>query len=366
MSVNLILIFILVAILSVGGYVILLQDTKLNNNLNTVTAPKTIQNIKVPTIVIPKKSIEFSFSKSIKNEYTFSGIFSKEDSPKILIKNLGIEKLEHNININSGLEYNREVVDLSRKLFTELVNNYVEGSIIFKENKLLVTGVVTDAKEKDKIETLLDYSTINSFNSTNVNSEAMTKSDIGDETLDIISNLVRTVDDGESTIAEIAKPKTIIKEKIVIKYKEPKVIIKYKEPKVKIKEKIVIKYKEPIVKEKVIVKYVKVPVKDPEEIKVSKMTKDEYLKKLHSKDPDKDILSLPSVETVDINIEEKIKKGVVKPLKTNKPLVEEGTVYLRPTTETTIDKEIPLADLHDMDEPLNGIVYDDVVAAPSN
>ncbi|MCK5854122.1 MAG: hypothetical protein KAG56_02785 [Sulfurovaceae bacterium] len=365
MNVNTVLMLILIVILSIGGYFIWDENNVSNNRLKNIPKIENIQNIKVEKIVIPKKSIEFSILKKINNEYIFSGIFSKEDTPKILVENINMKKLKHNIHINNGLAYNKEVVILGKKLFKELIDNYAEGSIIFKKNKLLVTGTVRNEKHRERVETILGYSVINSFNSTKVNSDVLPTSNLEDETVDIISNLVRTVEKGEDTIAEISKPKVIIKEKIVIQYKEPKVIIKYKEAKVKIQEKIVIKYKEPIIKEKVIIKYINVPVESSSGDKVSKITKEEYVQQLHSKDPDKNIMALPLVDMVDIDIEDKIKKGVVKALKTNKPLVERETVYI-PSTEKQIDKKIPWANLHEMDAELNGIVYDDVVAGPSN
>ena len=359
MNVNTILMLLLIMILSIGGYYIWTQDNISKSRLNDMSKAQITQNIKVPRIIIPKKSIEFSIFKNKNSEYTFSGIFSKEDTPKMFVRNINMEKLKHDIHINSELAYNKEVVLLSKKLLNELVYNYIEGSIIFKKNKLLVTGMVKYEKDRERVETLLGYSMINSFNSTELNSDALIISDIGDETVDIISNLVRTVDKGEDTIAEIAKPKVIIKEKIVIKYKEPKVIIKYKEPKIKIQEKIVIKYKEPIIQEKIIIKYIKVPVENIKEDKVSKITKEEYLEQLYSKNPDKELMALPSVDMVAMDIEDKIKKGILKPLKTNKPLIEKETLYI-PLMKKEIDKKIPWANLHEMDTELSGIVYDDV------
>jgi len=365
MNVNTILILTLIAILSIGGYFIWTQNKISENRLKytSKTIPKSEISpiIKVKTIVIPKKSIEFNIVKNNNNEYTFSGVFSKEDSPKRLVKNLDMKRLKHDISINSELQYDKNVIFLGKKLLKELVDNYVEGSIIYKNKKLLISGSVKDEKDIDVIDAILAYSSVNSFNSTQVYSPPLKDSNINSETVDIISNLVRTVDNGEDTISELIKPKIITKEKIVIKYKEPKVIIK---------EKIVVK-KEPVikekivVKEKVVVKYVPVPKKNSQNDMTSKMTKEEYLKKLNSKGPDKSIMALPPVKTVDMNIEEKIKKGEVKALRTNKPLVKRETIYV-PSSEKRIDKKIPWANLYEMDEKLNGVVYDDVVASPEN
>lgn len=363
---NVILILILTAILSIGGYFIWTQNKISENQVKYVskTIPKVeiSQNI-VETIVIPKKSIEFSIFKNNNNEYIFSGVFSKEDTPKMLVENLDMKKLKHDIHINSGLQYDKNVIFLGKKLLKELVDNYVEGSIVYKKKKLLISGSVKNEKDIERIEDVLAYSSVNSFNSTKIYSQPLKDIGMKSETVDIISNLVRTVDNGEDTIAEYIKPKVIIKEKIVIKYREPQVIIKYKDKKPVIKEKIVIKYKEPIIKEKIVLKYVIVPVIDSQNDMTSKMTKGEYLKKLNSKGPDRSIMSLPSVEMLDMDIEEKIKKGVVKALRTNKPLVEREMVYV-PSSEKKIDKKIPWANLHEMDAELNGVVYDDVVASP--
>ncbi len=375
MNVNTILIFILIIILSLGGYFILTQNRISENRLKyfskITSKPEKSQNIKIKPIVIPKKSIEFSIFKNNNNEYTFLGVFSKEDTPKLLVKDLDIRNLQHDIYINHELKYDKNVIFLVKKLLKELVDNYVEGSIVYKKKKLLISGSVKDEKDIDTIDNILAYSSVNSFNSTQVYSTLLKEdTDINSETVDIISNLVRTVDNGEDTISELLKPKVITKEKIVIKYKEPKVIIKekivikYKEPKVIIKEKIVIK-KEPVIKEKIVVKYVTVPAVNSQNDMTSKMTKDDYIRKLKSKGSDKSIISLPPVKTLDMNIEEKIKKGEIEALRTNKPLVKKETIYV-PSSEKKIDKKIPWANLYEMDDKLNGVVYDDVVASPQN
>jgi len=270
-----------------------------------------------------------------------------------------MKKLKHDIYINNELKYDEHVVFLAKKLLKQLIDNYIEGSIVYKKDKLLISGSVKKEEDIEVIDDILAYySSVTSFNNTKIDYSPIKNSDINSETVEIISNLVKAVDNGEKTISEYVKPKVIIKEKIVVKYKKPKIITK---------EKIVVKYKKPkiITKEKIVVKYVPVPVPivNNENDISSKMTKEEYLKKLNSKQPDKSIMSLPAVDVVDMDIEEKIKKGVVKPLKTTKPLVKKGTVYL-PSHEKKIDENIPWAELHDMDANLNGIVYDDVVASP--
>lgn len=336
---NMILILILVAILSIGGYIILEQNNISNSNLVNVPQVPIAKNITIAKIVIPKDSIEFTLLKNKENEYMFSGIFSEEDTPKILVKSLNLDKLTHDININSELEYDKDVIVLGKKLFKELVDNYVEGSIIYKKRKLLIKGSVKDKKNIESVDSILEHSIINSFNATELYSEALPSSDISDETADIISNLVRTVDNGEDTIAELVKPKIIIKEKIVIKYKEP------------------------IIKEKTVIKYVKIPAENSQNDMTSSITKEECMQKLNSKGPDKNLMELPFVEMVDMNIEDKIKKGALKPLRTKKPLVERERRYI-PLTQKKIDKKIPWANLYEMDAELDGIIYDDVVAAP--
>lgn len=328
---NMILILILVAILSIGGYIILEQNNISNSNLVNVPQVPIAKKITIAKIVIPKDSIEFTLLKNKENEYMFSGIFSEEDTPKILVKSLNLDKLTHDININSELEYDKDVIVLGKKLFKELVDNYVEGSIVYKKRKLLIKGSVKDKKNIESVDSILEHSIINSFNATELYSEALPSSDISDETVDIISNLVRTVDNGEDTIAELVKPKIIIKEKIV--------------------------------KEKIVIKYVKIPAENSQNDMTSSITKEECMQKLNSKGPDKNLMELPFVEMVDMNIEDKIKKGVVKPLRTKKPLVEQETRYI-PSTQKKIDKKIPWANLYEMDAELDGIIYDDVVAAP--
>ncbi|SFV64149.1 hypothetical protein MNB_SV-12-1430 [hydrothermal vent metagenome] len=162
-----------------------------------------------------------------------------------------------------------------------------------------------------------------------------------DDIQNILSNL-KALKPVESDIKPSIKKETHIKKKIVINKKshtQKKIAIKRKKITKKVKyiprpKKKVIIYKKPLQKEEPI-------------------TAEEYRKRLAKESEiDKDISSLPMVETIDIN---KVKK-----LTTPKPLVKKKTIYI-PSNEKKIVGDIPWAKLHNVEERVDGILIKELI-----
>ena len=127
----------------------------------------------------------------------------------------------------------------------------------------------------------------------------------------------------------IAKKREIVKKQKVVKKVEPKEIIIYKE----------IIVEKPIVKKEHII------------------TAEEYRRRLAKESQiDKELASLSMVKTVDMDIEQKIKEGKAKELRTPKPIVEQKTIYIPPSSKYKVDEKIPWAELKEMNEKVDGIL----------
>jgi hypothetical protein len=152
-----------------------------------------------------------------------------------------------------------------------------------------------------------------------------------DEIQNILSNLKRLKPIEEKKTVIVRKSKVPTKKRINKKRK----ITKKRETTKIIKPKKIIIYKE---------------IKEEDTI-----TAEEYRKRLAKESKiDEDIASLSMVDTVDMNIEEKIKKGEIKELTTPKPIVEQKTIYI-PLNQQKIDEDIPWAKLREVDEKVDGI-----------
>ena len=144
-------------------------------------------------------------------------------------------------------------------------------------------------------------------------------------------------------ISSIIKKTPIEKEEVikVVKKIEPEII---KEISFISKPKIV----EPINKE--------VYIDKPITIIEPTITTNEYRRRLKKdEEVDKDLMSLPMVRTVDMNIEQKIKRGEIEELRTAKPLLEKTTITVS-SDEKKIDDDIPWAKLREVDEKVDGIL----------
>jgi len=154
-----------------------------------------------------------------------------------------------------------------------------------------------------------------------------------DEVQNILAKLevLKPIEERREIVKKIEAPirrKNIKKKRVISKKK--RVVIKKRETKKHIK-------KEPCIEEK-----------------LSTLTAEEYRRELARESKiDEDIASLSMVETVDMDIEQKIEKGEVKELTTFKPIVRQEVIVI--PSNQQIDDNIPWADLKDIDEKTEGI-----------
>jgi len=339
--IKIITIFLLI-IISIISYTFI-QQTKQD------VVPKKIE---LPKIEIPKKSIKFTITKDKDNNIEFRGTFREAKTPKEIAKLLKNNHIEHEIKIDKRLANSTKIIILIKKILNQFDSSYREWSIIYKDNKLLVDGKCKSKEDKERIESILTLSDINNFSNIKVIPI--------DENLAVISNLkaivesekedniqIPTEDEVNSILSNL---KTLViqetPQKRKITKKRAKVVKKTNHIKKRVK--VVKKAQHKIVKKsKKIEKYKTVSKKSVKIVPTKPKT-------------DIDIMSLPFVKTVDMNIEEKIKKGEIAPLRTKKPLIQKETIYI-PSNEKPIDDNIPWAKLHNIDEKVNGIFIPEVI-----
>ena len=161
-----------------------------------------------------------------------------------------------------------------------------------------------------------------------------------DEVQDILSNLkaLKPIEEQKKSIKKECPKRRVVKRKKlkrVVKRKKRQ-IAKHTKPKKIIVHKEIIIEKPPIKKKSI--------------------TAEEYRARLAKESRvDKDIASLSMVNTVDIDIEKKIKEGKERELTTPKPLIEQTTIYIPPSNRQEIDDDIPWAELKEVNEKVNGI-----------
>jgi len=352
--IKIITIFLLI-IISIISYKFI-QQTKQD------VVPKKIE---LPKIEIPKKSIRFTITKDKDNNIEFKGTFREAKTPKEIAKLLKNNLIEHEIKIDKRLANSNKIIILIKKILNQFDNSYREWSIIYKDNKLLVDGKCKSKEDKERIESILTLSDINNFSNITVipidedlavisNLKAIVESEkeeniqtpTEDEVNSILSNLKTLVIQETPQKRKTTKKRAKVVKKTTHIKKRAKVIKKTTHIKKRVK--VAKKAQHKIVKKsKKIEKYKTVSKKSIKIIPIKPKT-------------DIDIMSLPYVKTVDMNIEDKIKRGEIPPLRTKKPLVIEKTIYI-PSNENPIDNTIPWAKLHNMDEKVNGIFIPEVI-----
>jgi len=365
--IKIITIFLLI-IISIISYTFI-QQTKQN------VVPKKIE---LPKIEIPKKSIKFTITKDKDNNIEFKGTFREAKNPKEIAKLLKNSHIEHEIKIDKRLANSTKVIILIKKILNQFDSDYREWSIIYKDNKLLVDGKCKSKEDKERIESILTLSDINSFSNIIVMAEDEDLSIISKQIISKLNNIVASqkeqssqpIPENESqkilsnlkSLIPLEKPK---KQKIIKKAthtKSKKAIVKKTIHK-KIKNKKIVKK---TIHKKIKNKKISPKIKIDKAISkktikiVSKIAETIIHKEIENKKIDKDIISLPYVQTVDINIEDKIKRGEIAPPRNKKPLVQEETIYI-PSHEKPIDDNIPWAKLHNMDEKVDGILIPEVI-----
>jgi len=378
--IKIITIFVL-TIISIISYMFI-QQTK------HCIVPKKIE---LPKIEIPKKSIRFTITKDKNNNIEFTGIFKEAKTPREIAKLLKNSHIEHEIKIDKRLANSDKVITLIKKILNQFDNSYKEWSIVYKDNKLLVDGKCKSEEDKERIENILILSDIDSFSNIRVIPIDEDLSILSKQIISKLNSIVASqkeqisqpIPDKESqkilsnlkSLVPIEKPK---KEKIIKKathIKKKKVIVK-KHIHKKIKTKKIAKktihkrIKTKKIAKKSICKKIKTKKIKIDSVPSSHnftkgqidktIAKKIIYKEIKNKEIDKDILSLPYVQTVDMNIEEKIKRGEIPPPRTKKPLVKQETIYI-PSNEKPIDDNIPWAKLHDINEKVDGIFIPEVI-----
>ncbi len=356
-----ILIIILLLCLSIISYLFIQKKSKMTTVQSDLN--KSIKKIDIPKIIIPKKSMEFTINKNEDGNISFIGTFSIPETAKNIAKLLDTNRLKYQIKIDNKREDVNETLLLIGKVLKRFTENYINWSIVYKDRKILVSGETISSKDKDSLERLLNLSSLNIFTNIKVVKKR-------NEALDVISNLKLVVDKEESkqedNLSEddiediLLNLKSLAIEEFRIEKKNIKKHIKKREVKQKKvivkKKKTVAKKKKPVLitKKRVIPKKVKekkIVIKKIEKIKL----KEKIVKRIEPK-PTIDIMSLPFIKPLN-SVED------VKYLKTKKPLVKEETIYIK-SDKNKIDKNIPWAKLHDINEKVNGVFIPEVVNQP--
>ena len=349
-----ILIILLLLCLSIVSYIFIKQTSKTSIK---VDLNSTIETIDIPKIIIPKKSMEFTISKNRDGNISFIGIFSTSQTPIEIAKLLYRDKFQHQIKIDTKREDSNITIPLIEKVINRFTDSYMQWSIVYKNKKLLINGKTTNIEDKNSVERVLNLSTLNSFS----NIELIKI----DKPLDIISNLKSVVEEEEEEMIKEETPsedeiedillnlkslaveepkkekKVIRKKRVIVKKKKHIVTVKKRVKNKKVVTKKIIKKK--IVKKKRVKKEIK-KIKEVEHIEIKdKIIEDKAIEK-----PKKniDIMSLPFVKPIDVEY--------VEHLKTKKPLVKKETIYIK-SDENRVDKEIPWAKLHNVNEKVNGV-----------
>lgn len=277
---------------------------------------------------IPKRSIEYNMVKNKSGEISFAGTLIDEKMGEEFLQELPKEQTDYKVNIDPSLSYDKELIVLTKKLIPILREKYLSGAIEFTDHKLLITGDVINISDIERVDSLLNYSMINGFNATKVVSGTVEMASELEMILSQDDSLDQNISETEldhvvDNLKAIAEVKPIKKKPEVIKPIITKESIKVK-PKVAVEVKKSVKVEKRVIAEQKEVQQEVVP-----QVEAPTLSEAEaYRLKLQNSKPDEDILSLPTAQTVDMDIEEKISRGEVAPLTTKMPMVHEETIYL--------------------------------------
>ncbi len=315
-----ILIIIVLLILSIGLYILTLKEKDKSK----------IETIKIPKIVIPKKSIRFKITKNQDNQINFRGTFVEENTSKEIMEFLNRYRVIDNTTIDKNLERDRDIIIFIKKILKRLDSSFIEWTILYKDKKLLISGKSRDIKSKDSIDNLINLSTLNCFSDIEVIQPAK------DNPLEIISNLKSVIKDEEMESINSTTPTDDEVEDIILALKKlkPKKFIKGREIKKEIQKskkrirKKIEKKREEI--KKIVTKKREKTTLRSTKIKTKKIIKREIEKKEIEIEPAKPIpisyreyKSLPDIQPID-NIEEFNKKLKSKNMK----IIDRGTIYI--------------------------------------
>lgn len=356
----------------------------------------TYKTESIPSVKIPQESIHFSIKKRSDGVIEFGGSFANKETPILLAQNFVPEALEYRIEIQPELLEEKELIALLQKLLKPFVEAYREGTITFKQGKLLVSGKVEDRNMSDRVDALLSYSTINSFNNTELVTEA---TELASEL-----NALLEEEGHHHTIPSLEMNATLMELEAIAKRQpleakpkpQPQVTPTPKPIKSQaLKREVTREEKTPRSKEQSEIQKPVMPPKvqtalsapmekNPKESPETKVSQEPieasekleqtvpsglseaeaYRRQLEANMPDEDMMALPSVQTVDMNIEAKIRRGEIQAEKTKKPMIHKETLHI-PPKDTSKQSEAPFAKLYETQENLPGVVSDEIVASPS-
>ncbi len=312
---QIVIIFILI-VLSISVFILIEQDK--NRYIDKI--------VKIPEIIIPKKSIRFKITKNQNNQIIFKGIFSDKDTPIEIIKFLKKYSIKEDIiTIDKSRETNRDIIIFIKKILKKLNSSFIQWTILYKDKKLLISGKSRDIESKKSIDNLIKLSTLNCFSDIEI---IQTE----DNPLEIISNLKSVIEDEEIESINSETPTDDEIEDIILALKEikPKKFVKNreikkeiqkskKEMKRKIREKNSKKYKNNILRKNKKAKqnniiHKKTIEKKREEIEPAIQIPISY----------SEYKSLPEIQPIK-NIEE-FNRSLNS--KKNMKIIDEGTIYI--------------------------------------
>jgi len=116
---------------------------------------------------IKKTSIDYYLKKD-DHGYQLTGNFSTKEELEKIEDALGTNSVDDITNLNKALKGNPEAITLTEKIIPLFTTSYVDGSIQYHNNQLIVEGTVNSNNDKDAINTLLANSTLATVNNTKV------------------------------------------------------------------------------------------------------------------------------------------------------------------------------------------------------
>jgi len=352
------------------GLVVLVLYYFVVGDIALLTQTTMKRPIEIEPIVAEHQSIDLTIEKREKGEMVaILGNLESENTLTTIVSLLINEKVYHEVTINPLLVDDEEVLVLLYKILPLFSQEYQRWLIRYKDHKLLLDGE-TDSKESlEKIRRLLAYSSINSFNNTFLKEHATKKvarvvlEELAEVTQeDNPSRLMEdnlSEDDLDAILSDLklALPTSVLesssmKQKKRLKPYGFKPLHGAKSSKIQKKK----KHK----------KVVEVKSRRKLAPQVRKKHSSSAIKAKRVEEVELNIMMLPMVKPVPMDIEEKIQLGLIPPPRTKKPLVRyrtqvEGSSY----DSLPLNDSIPWARLHDVDEKLDGIVLEEVVASPS-
>jgi len=108
------------------------------------------------------------YLKKDKEQFELGGDFAKKESIEKLQASLNKDNLNNLSHIDEALEENPEVILLVEEIIPVFHEKYMEGSIVYEDEKLIIMGIVENRSDKDEMSALLANSKLPTYNDTHV------------------------------------------------------------------------------------------------------------------------------------------------------------------------------------------------------